>query len=426
MNPDTSTATTTRNSTATTACATTPSATTAMTVAGPAVVAGAVVVVAELSGPVELVVIALGVAAALWATLHLVVSPLVAQIASARRTALDAEAELIAERSTADVRERLERALRVSESEPTTLRTGLRAVAELAPDTDVSLLLNLPDEPRVGWRIQLADGALETAQQVPDRPSCAALSSGRTAVSRSSAGLDACAHLHAPDLEVSSICVPLRLGERLLGSVCVQGPAGELPDQRTIDHLEWAVDRMGVRAAEQRLQRGPSTHAPVDPVTGLPGTSALRTHLRDLVRSLIPFCVAVIEPDGSFDAGAATGVDHQSRFDDDLRLLGDVLCATLRPDDLVCRLGGQRLAAVLTQCSADQATSALERARESMVLTVAEVGGAPVTTSAGVVESHRVSSLEELIDEATAACHRAGEQGGNRVMVAGEQLTTEG
>jgi len=391
---------------------------TALTVAGPAVVAGAVVVTADLSGPAELAVIAAGVTAALWTTLQFVVRPLVAQVSSERRSALEAEVALLGERSTADVRERLDRALHVSESEPTTLRTGLRAVAELVPDTDVSLLLNLPDEPRVGWRIRLADGALETAAPVPDRPSCVALSSGRTTVSRSSAGLDACGHLQDPDLEVSSICVPLRLGERLLGSVCVQGPPGELPDARTVDHVEWAVGRMGVRAAEQRLQRGPSTRGPADPVTGLPGTSTLRTHLRDLVRSLIPFCVAVIEPDEPFRDVEELGRDHRAHVDDDLRLLGDVLCATLRPDDLVCRLDGQRLAAVLSQCSADQATSALERARESMVLTVAEVGGAPVTTSAGVVESHRVTSLEELIDEATDACHRAGEQGGNRVLVA--------
>lgn len=405
---------------------TTPASLAALTVAGPAVVAGAIVVVGELSGPVELAVIAVGVATALWATLQFVVRPLVAQVTAARRGALEAEVELLAERATSDVRERLERALHVSESEPTTLRTGLRAVAELVPDSDVSLLLNLPDEPRVGWRIRLADGALETAEPVPDRPSCAALSSGRTAVSRSSAGLDACGHLHDPDLEVSSICVPLRLGERLLGSVCVQGPPGELPDRRMVGHVEWAVDRMGVRAAEQRLQRGPARNGPTDPVTGLPGASTLRTHLRDLVRSLIPFCVAVIEPDEPFDQGEELGVDHQARADDDLRLLGDVLCATLRPDDVICRLDGQRLAAVLTQCSADQATSALERARESMVLTVAEVGGAPVTTSAGVVESHRVTSLEELIDEATDACHRAGEQGGNRVLVAHEPLRTDG
>jgi diguanylate cyclase (GGDEF)-like protein len=386
----------------------------AAVVAGPPLLCAAVVVVAEWADPVELAVLAAGAAGSVAATLRWVVAPLLARERRARRDAVDAELALFAARAESDFRRRLERALRVSESEPATLRTGLRAVAELLPDHDVALLLNVPDEPRVGWTIRLADGALAPAAPIPGTPACAALSEGRTATSDHSGRLDACAHLHAAADEVSSVCVPLRLGERLLGSVCAQGAPGERLDPDTLSLLEWTVERIGVRAAEQRLQRGTPPPGPLDPLTGLPGRVTLQHHLRDLVRSLEPFCVAVVDLDDP-----AT-LEPRGAGDDARCLLSEVLCGTLRPDDLVCRLDDARFAAVLRQCSGTQALAALERARESLVLALAETELPPFSCSAGVVESHRATSLEELVELAADACAQAHARGGNRVVVATE------
>ena len=380
-------------------------------VAGPPLVAAAISGVLELGPLVGALLVAVGVVVSVAITMRHVVAPLRSEVLRARADANGLEIELVAQRAERDFRDRLERALEHSEAEPATLRTGLRAIAELAPDAEVSLLLNVPDEPRIGWTVRLVGGSLEAAEPVPDTPTCSALTADASVVTTSSGALDACAHLHDPGLDVSATCIPLRLGDRLLGSVCVVDAPGDAVDPDLRRRMEWVVDRTGARVAEQRLVNGPVLRARTDPLTGLPGSTALRHHLRDLVRSLSPFCVAVVE------------VDHYGEIETDLdadeavRTVADVLCATLRPDDMVVRLDGARFAAVLRQCSADQASSALERVRESMTLLLAEGDGVHVTCSSGVVESHRATSIDEIVQLATDACEVAQCAGGNRVSI---------
>ena len=119
------------------------------------------------------------------------------------------------------------------------------------------------------------------------------------------------------------------------------------------------------------------------------------------------------------DDADPVAIDERLAADAALRTLADVLCATLRPDDVICRLDGARFAAVLHGCTADQATAALERVRESLVLALAdEPDEHPVTFSAGVVASQRATSLGQIVELAEAACERAMVAGGNRVTAA--------
>lgn len=384
-------------------------ATAALAVAAPVALALAIVALAGVPRPFDVVVIAVGVATAVWATLRYVVQPLRERAERERSHAEAAAFELLDERAMVDIHEQLDHKLRNADSEPAALRHGLTAVAALSPGTEVSLLLSLTDQPKVGWRIRLADGAVEGAEQVPNRPSCGALRSGRTLVLATSSGLNACEHLKGSEGDVSSVCVPLFIGDHLLGSVSVEGPAGEPPDARTVGQLEWAVERVGRRIAEHRLQRQTESGERSDPATGLPSAAAFRVRLGELVRSFVPFCVAVIEPDEPLGGT------------DDLRVVGSVLTSTLRPDDFVCRLDDRRLAAVLTQCSGDQAVAAIGRVRTALAEAGANAGRDAATASTGLAESYRISSLEAMIDQALDACARASQQGGDRVVVAGAE-----
>ena len=383
-------------------------------VAGPPLLAEAVVALGQLTGVVALVVRLAGIAAAAAAVMSLVVKPLLTAIARARLTATDLEERLAAERSARDFRARFDRAIAGADAEPAALRTGLRAVMEVVPDHDVALLLVAPDEPRIAWSVRIVNGALQTAEPVPGLPTCAALVAGAVTTTLSSTALDACAHLGDPAVDVSAVCVPFRIGERTLGSVCVTGPPGELPDADLIDTVQWIVERTATRVAEQRRTRGPSVPGPEDPVTGLPTGVALRSHLRDLVRALTPFSVAVVRLDGEEDYRAA----HGAGLDEALRLLAGTLTSTLRPDDVVCRLDGARFAAVLERCGAEQASAAMERVRESLVLALTLEGVPHFTCSAGIVESHQATSLDETVALADAACDVAHLRGGNRVSLA--------
>lgn len=386
-------------------------------VAAAPLLAAALIVVLDLPAAADFVVMAVGVAVAVVLTRALVVRPLLDAVVRTNLDRAALEVVLHEERADRDFRDRLERALQLTPAEPATLCTGLRAVAEILPEADVSLLLNVPGEPRVGWEVRLVDGSLEPAVPLEGTPTCGALAGSTTVVAASSNALDACAHLHDPGVEVSATCIPLRLGDTTLGSVCITNAPGETPDHRTLELAEWAVERTGVRVSEQRLQRGPSRAGRPDPVTSLPGPAALRHQLRDLVRTLSPFCVAVISID-EFDQLRYQHGDAEA--DDALRIAADVLCTTLRPDDLVCRLDGPRFAVVLAECTAGQATAALERVRESLALLLAAEGDPPFTCSAGIVESHRATSLEQILELAGEACVSSHDAGGNRVTLAPE------
>jgi len=386
-------------------------------IGGPVLVVAAILTLVEVSAVVSAILVLVAVIAAVALARRFVVRPMIDEVVRTRLERRAMERELAGERADRELRDRLERALRLTAAEPATLRTGLRAIAELVPESDVSLLLNVPDEPRVGWEVRLVDGALEPAVPLEGTPNCVALSESRTTMTMSSSTLDACAHLQDPLVDVSAVCVPLRLGDRALGTVCIRSAPGEAPRPRVVEQVEWAVERTGVRVAEQRLLRGPSMAGRPDPVTGLPGPAALRHQLRDLVRTLSPFCVAVV----SIDAYEQMHYDRgESSAEDALRLIADVLSTTLRPDDLVCRIDGPRFAIVLAECSAGQATAAMERTRESLALLLAAEGDAPFTCSAGIVESHRATSLEQILDLATTACVDAHSAGGNRVGLAGD------
>ena len=389
----------------------------AAVVALPPLLALATIASFDLHAVMALIVVLCAVVVAVALTQRLVVRPMADEVVRARLERQAMERELVDERHDREFRDRLERALRLTAAEPATLRTGLRAVAEIVPEADVSLLLNVPDEPRVGWEVRLVDGALEPAAPLEGTPTCVALSEARTAVTTSSSTLDACAHLQDPFVDVSAVCIPLRLGDRALGTVCIRSAPGETPGARELERVEWVVERTGVRVAEQRLQRGPSMAGRPDPVTGLPGPAALRHQLRDLVRTLSPFCVTVV----SVDAYDQMQYDYgDTAAEDALRLTADVLCTTLRPDDLVCRIDGPRFAIVLSECSAGQATAAMERVRESLALLLAAEGDPPFTCSAGIVESHRATSLEQILELASSACTSAHTAGGNRVTLAGD------
>lgn len=388
----------------------------AATVLGPLTCA----VVAALLGATAWVVVlatALGAALAAAVLRTTVLVPAAARTTRAVLRAATLERDLVAERAVRDLQDRLDRALRDSDGEPATLRMGLRAIAELAPDTQVSLLLAMPDEPRVGWRVRLQDGVLDTAEALETMPTCAALARGATASTRSSDALEACAHLQDPLEPVSAACVPMHVAERTFGAVCLEGPPGERADADLLTHVEWVVDRMGGRATEQRATRAPVLPGRPDPLTGLPGRAALRARLRELVRALSPFAVAVLDVDGYGEL--ATDDDA----DDALQVMTEVLGSTLRPDDLVCRLDGSQFGVLLPQCSAAHAVAALERARESLVLLLTEEQDLPpLTFSAGVVESQRATSLDHLVELAEGACAVASSAGGNRVTVAGDAL----
>lgn len=328
-----------------------------------------------------------------------------------------ATAELLDAHTDMAFRERLDQSLRASSNESATIELVLRAVAEVLPETEVSLLLNLPDEAKVGWSVQLRGGSAQAAVPVPDKPGCLAFSSLSTITAATSHAVDSCEHLRSDTDNTSSVCIPLRLGDRSLGAINALGAPGQLPSAAAIERAEWAVSRGAIRIAEQRLQRGPSSAGTPDPVTGLPGLPALRHQLKDLIRTLMPFCVSIVSIDQYEDIRLGQGEEAAEIA---LEFLADAMTSTLRPGDFICRIGGPDFGVVLKDCSARQATAVIERMRESLALLLALESQTAFTCSAGIVESHQATSLDELLDMAHDAMLKASAAGGNRVLLAFE------
>jgi GGDEF domain-containing protein len=404
-------------------------------VAAPPIVAGAVAAALDLAAIPTFGLVVLGVAVAVVLTVRVVLRPIAHEAVDARLDAQDAKGRNADLRAAVALRDRFDAAAAAEGSEAGVLRMLVRAATELEPLRDVALLLSLPDEPRVAWSVRMVDDELVPAVPVPGRPGCVALASGRTATVSSSHELGACEHLRDGDavgsasdadlpdaataFDVAAVCIPLSLADRTLGVLCVTGPPGEPPDADDVATLEHLIATTGWRLGGLRRRRGPSTPGPTDPVTGLPTEVALRSRAGELARSHVPYCMAVVRVDGAQDYRR----DHGPvAWDDALRLVADTTGATLRPDDVVCRLDEQRIAAVLANCSTVQAAAALERVRESLVLAHTVAGIAHFTCSVGLVDGARATSIDDTVRLADAAGEAALLQGGNRVVVADSSI----
>jgi len=430
-------------------------------VAGAPLVAVALALLAGAGSVGVAVAAAAGAALAVPITVRTVLAPMAHRSVDAHLAGADARADLDALRRAVTIRDRFDDAVAAEGAEAAVLRLLVTAALEVTPDADVSLLLSLPDEPRVAWSVRSAGDRLLPAEPVPGRPSCVALATGRTAVAPSSTEMGACGHLRDPgedvhDLdgvhdpgdghdfddggepgdgdgvesaaeepsweptEVAALCLPLVIGERNLGVLCVTTAPGELPDRDRQATLEHVVHVGSARLESLRQRRGPSTPGPTDPVTGLPTEVALRARAGELTRSHQPWCLAVLRIDG---ADEFRNLHGPRTWDDAMRLIADTTSTTLRPDDVVVRLDGERVAAVLSGCSTAHAAAALERARESLVLAHTMAGIEHFTCSVGLVDGTRTTSIDDGIRLADAAGHAALLQGGNRVVVADASIT---
>jgi diguanylate cyclase (GGDEF)-like protein len=154
----------------------------------------------------------------------------------------------------------------------------------------------------------------------------------------------------------------------------------------------------------------------VDPLTGLPNRRQLDLALQQQIelaeRYATPFCVVLLD------------IDHFKRVNDRhghligdqaLGEVADTARLALRATDQIGRWGGEEFLAVLPQTSSAEGRAAAERVRTAIAGTV-NVGGEPVTISAGVAYYQPGDTPGDLVRRADAALYRAKELGRNRVV----------
>ncbi len=159
----------------------------------------------------------------------------------------------------------------------------------------------------------------------------------------------------------------------------------------------------------------------VDPLTGALNRRGLeRAYLQECSRCDrhgLVLTVAVIDLDDFKRVNDRFG---HAFGDQALRQLCEVMRATLRQSDVVCRFGGEEFVVVFPHCDSNQAKSALQRLQRALGALPVNYQGESVTLSfsAGLASRLAGESQQDLIARADTALLNAKTAGKNRIALA--------
>jgi diguanylate cyclase (GGDEF)-like protein len=313
----------------------------------------------------------------------------------------------------------LVKGLEMAEEEPDALEVTERALQQVSPIPAELLLADNSHAHLVRMAVS-APGGEAPGCPVDSPHACVAARHARTVVFADSEQLDACPKLRGrPAGPRAAVCLPVSIMGRAVGVLHVAGAPDELPDEETVSQLEVLANQVGNRLGMLRVMAETQLQASTDGLTGLMNRRTFENKIRTLRRQAKPFVLALADLDHFKQVNDTHGHEAGDRA---LRLFAHTLRTALRPDDIVCRLGGEEFVAVLPNCSVHDAVEAMDRVRTE--LAAALVGGsAPTfTASFGVADGGSDGNLEEVLARADQALYRAKSAGRDRVAVADDEL----
>ena len=217
----------------------------------------------------------------------------------------------------------------------------------------------------------------------------------------------------------SLICVPLIARGQIKGVLNLyregEGVGFTEPEfeiaKRFGDAAALALDNAESRA---RLEH----QARTDSLTGLFNHSVfyerLRQSLQESSRTHAPLSVLMLDID---DFKLVNDVHGHAVGDELLRFLADALRAIVRPDDIICRLGGEEFAVVMEGCGGDNAVRVADRVQTHLAA-VGFPGIGRMTVSVGLaIGPEHAMNPRELAACAEAAMMTAKAQGKNQVVL---------
>ncbi len=328
---------------------------------------------------------------------------------------------------------RLQRALGMAQEEPEAHRIVVGALEMSVPRPTAQLLL--ADSLDDGF-IEVFDvpGATDAPRCPVTGPAgCPSAQGSETKVFPSGDALDTCPHLRSRGGGCAAVCVPVAIAGKAVGvlhavvgsdaSIGRRQPSegGQaLVSPRPLDeeeraYLELIADRLGNRLSLIRAMHEREAQARSDPLTGLLNRRSLDVASRALVERGTPYVVAF----GDLDRFKALNDTHGHETGDRaLRLFARVLRDTVRPNDVVCRYGGEEFVVVIPDVDLAEAADVVERVRQRLAQAL-EPGMVPwFTVSFGLAESHQAEDFDGVVAMADRALLEAKAAGRDRVVLA--------
>jgi diguanylate cyclase (GGDEF)-like protein len=313
-------------------------------------------------------------------------------------------------------------ALEMSDSESEVHSVVSRAMALVSADLPMELLLS--DSSRAHLERAAEHPKAGAPGCTVESPfSCVAVRRGNPVVFEDSDALNSCPRLLGRACgSVSAVCVPVSFMGRSLGVLHAAAPARQVPSPEQVSQLRTLGMQVGSRIGTVRAFERTQHQANTDSLTGLKNRRLLAEVVRDLGAAGTPYAFVLADLDHFKRLNDSYGHDAGDKA---LRLFSDVFKRALRDGDLAARWGGEEFAALLPNCTAQDANEVIERLRADLVQALVVSNNPPFTASFGIADTSMGTRFEDVIRVADEALYRSKEGGRNRATIGDPaQLTT--
>ncbi|HJZ87094.1 MAG TPA: diguanylate cyclase [Polyangia bacterium] len=310
----------------------------------------------------------------------------------------------------------IQRALTMATGEADVMSIAAQAIADAAPSVPAEILLAEAADAQMHLAAISASGLLPGCP-VTSPSSCPTVSRGQTLRFGSSEALDACPRLRGrPDGACSAVCVPVSVMGQAIGVLHATAPVEAPLTNEVVGVLESIATHVGSRLGTLHTLEKFQLQAATDPLTGLDNRRSLGDSARTALRPHQPAAVVICDLDHFKQLNDQWGHETGDRA---LQLFAGTLRASLRPSDVVARLGGEEFALILPRCTADQAAVAIGRLQEALSKALDRSELPRFTVSYGVAGfPEHGERLEDLLRIADRALYKSKHGGRNRITIA--------
>ncbi|MDD5434055.1 MAG: diguanylate cyclase [Nitrospira sp.] len=217
---------------------------------------------------------------------------------------------------------------------------------------------------------------------------------------------------------------PLEIGDEKIGMLKLIRSSGEPFSKHQYDIVEMIVSTLTLALKNSEVHRGAQEMATIDALTGLFNkryfNEILDREFKSTMRYQTPVSLIMADLDNFKRVNDKFG--HQAG-DTVIREVSSILTRSLRDIDVPARYGGDELAIILPETSAEQAFFVAKRLKRLIEQSPVLFGNNSINTTASFgissCPNSNIKTVEEMISEADKALYDAKRCGRNRIELKG-------